>query len=125
MAEKKSVFIKIAGILMIMNACIFLYLGAFILFLVMANISSEIISSAVLPVGFVAFTFLVFSLNLWGGISFWRKKISPIALLGIGLTIVYCLTIMMLTRVIFAFELIIVISALAAIFVALSKKKFT
>jgi hypothetical protein len=119
--EEKSVLLKIAGILMILNACIFLYLGVAILFLVMVNITSEIISLAILPLGIVVFTFLIFSLNLKGGISFWRKKHSPSALLGIGLTIFYCLIIMMLTRVSFAFELIIIIAFFALIFTALSK----
>jgi hypothetical protein len=123
MPENKSIFLRVAGILMIVNACVFLCLGASILFLVMANFAGKLFSTGILPLGIVAFTFLVFLLNLRGGISFWRTKFSLLAFLGMGLTIFYCLMIMMLIRVNFGFILIIIISSLAAIFTALSKKE--
>jgi hypothetical protein len=124
LSKTKNVFLRVAGILMIVNACVFLSLGASILLLVVANVAGRLFSVGVLPLGIVVFTFLVFSFNLLGGLSFWRTKYSLLAIVGMGLTIFYCLLIMALIRVNFGFELIIVISSLAAVFTALSKKEF-
>jgi hypothetical protein len=122
LAGKKSFYLQIAGILLLINACIFLFLMASIIFLLMAN-SGRTISLSLLPFGIAFFTFLTFALNLLGGFSFWRKKYSVSALLGIGLTIFYCLILMFLTRVNIAFGLIIVLSVLTVVFTVLSKRE--
>jgi hypothetical protein len=127
MAEKKTIYPKIAGILMIINACVFFGLGIITFLVVGYNLGSSPhkIFAYILPSVFTFFIFLIFALNLKAGISFWKNKYSFLSLLGIAFAILYCFILHMMTA--YPEELIILIISISAlIFATISKiKKIT